>query len=144
LGVFGVLSADSSTTIPFKTADALRPAYMVISTDSSGSIDPNSCDAGDCSGDGAWLDELWASSDTQDPPSGNGGKGHRLVTAFGKHNNRVNVIYVDGHSAPSLASQLMWGQFYGIFTGVMANGFEASAPICTPQDDTIVWNRAEE
>jgi prepilin-type N-terminal cleavage/methylation domain-containing protein/prepilin-type processing-associated H-X9-DG protein len=147
VGVFGVLSSDGNTLIPFKSSSAIRPASTVISTDSSGSNDPNNCDANDCSGDGAWLDDLWASSDTQDPPSGNGGKGHRLVTAFGKHNNRVNVIYVDGHSAPSLASQLQWGQFFGVFTGLIETGsevFNPFTPICTPADDKIVWNNAEE
>ena len=34
-----------------------------------------------------------------------------------KHNKRVNSVFVDGHSAGSKPSQLIWGQFYGIFSG---------------------------
>jgi len=135
LGVFGIPLADGYTLKPFKTVNAVRPASTVMSTDSSGSVNPADCDAGDLSGDGAWLDDVWASS-TGDPI-----KAARLQHAYAKHNNRVNVIYVDGHSAPSLASKLTWGQFFGIYSGFMpVTNFEPGAPLCKPADDKIVWN----
>jgi hypothetical protein len=31
----------------------------------------------------------------------------------------VNIVYVDGHSAGSKPSQLIWGQFYGVFSGTI-------------------------
>ncbi len=34
-----------------------------------------------------------------------------------KHRQRVNTVFVDGHSASARPSQLIWGQFYGIFSG---------------------------
>jgi prepilin-type N-terminal cleavage/methylation domain-containing protein/prepilin-type processing-associated H-X9-DG protein len=139
VGVFGIpLYYGSYLLKPFKTAAAVQPANMVMSTDSSGSVNPANCDAGDLSGDGAWLDEVWATA-TGDPI-----KAARIQHAFAKHNNRVNVIFVDGHSAPSLASRLAWGQVYGIFTGLLPNRFQADAPLCTRADDAIVWNNAPE
>ncbi len=139
VGVFGIpVSYGSYQLKPFKTAAAVQPVNTVMSTDSSGSVNPANCDAGDLSGDAAWLDEVWATS-AADPI-----KAARIQHAFAKHNHRVNVIYVDGHSAPSLSSRLTWGQFYGIFTGLLPNNFQANAPLCTSADDAIVWNNAPE
>ena len=39
-----------------------------------------------------------------------------------KHNKRVNIVYVDGHSAGTKPSQLIWGQFYGIFSASVIPG----------------------
>jgi hypothetical protein len=52
----------------------------------------------------------------------------------------VNVIYVDGHSARTLPSMLTWGQFYGIFSGTMNNGFQANVAICAPVFNGIQWS----
>jgi prepilin-type N-terminal cleavage/methylation domain-containing protein/prepilin-type processing-associated H-X9-DG protein len=139
VGVFGVpVSYGNYTLKPFKTTQATEPSMMVMCTDSSGSVNPGDCDAGDLSGDAAWLDDVWAGS------SGDPIKAARIQHAYAKHNNRVNVIYMDGHSAPSLVSQLTWGQFFGVFSGQMANGYPAGYAICTPADDGIVWNNAQE
>jgi prepilin-type N-terminal cleavage/methylation domain-containing protein/prepilin-type processing-associated H-X9-DG protein len=139
VGVFGIpISPGNYTNLAFKTTMATRPSDMVMNTDSSGSVNPADCDAGDLSGDAAWLDDVWAGS-TGDPI-----KAARLQHAYAKHNNRVNVIYVDGHAAPSLASKLTWGQFFGVFSGTMANGYQATAALCAPADDSMVWNSAQE
>jgi prepilin-type N-terminal cleavage/methylation domain-containing protein/prepilin-type processing-associated H-X9-DG protein len=139
VGVFGVPQDPTSyNLIPFKTTTASRPSDMIMSTDSSGSNNPGNCDAGDLSGDGAWLDFVWATSGS-DPI-----KYARLQTVYAKHNNRVNVIYVDGHSAPSLPSHLTWGQFYGIFTGALPNGLTATTAICAPSFDPVAWSGAPE
>jgi prepilin-type N-terminal cleavage/methylation domain-containing protein/prepilin-type processing-associated H-X9-DG protein len=138
-GVFGIPLNDGNYTLkPFKSTMATFPAMLMMSTDSSGSNNPNDCDNGDLSGDAAWLDFVWASS-IGDPI-----KQARLQTVYAKHNNRVNVIYVDGHAAPSLVSQLIWSQFYGIFTGLMPNSYPAGSPICSPSLDGVVWNGAPE
>ena len=139
VGVFGIpVAVDSYSLKPFKTTMAAQPSSMVMCTDSSGSVDPANCDSGDLSGDAAWLDNIWAGS-TGDPI-----KTARLQHVYAKHNKRVNVIYVDGHSGPSLASKLTWGQFYGIFSGFTPNGNPAASGICTPADDSIVWSGALE
>jgi prepilin-type N-terminal cleavage/methylation domain-containing protein/prepilin-type processing-associated H-X9-DG protein len=139
VGVFGIpISPGNYTNLPFRTTMATRPSEMVMNTDSSGSVNPADCDAGDLSGDAAWLDDVWAGS-TGDPI-----KAARLQHAYAKHNNRVNVIYVDGHAAPSLASKLTWGQFFGVFSGGLPNSYQATSALCTPQDDSMVWNSAQE
>ena len=136
VGIFGVpVSPGSYTQKPFKTSSSSKPSDMVMSTDSSGSNDPANCSAGDLSGDAAWLDIVWASDPSKYP---------RLQTAYAKHNKRVNIIYVDGHSAPSLPSQLIWGQFYGKFSGIMDNGAQAGAAICTPVFDSKEWSTIPE
>lgn len=141
LGIFGVpISPGAYQNKPFKAVSSARPSEMVMSTDSSGSIDPANCSAGDLTGDAAWLDIVWASDPIDPPPA----KGHRLVTAYAKHNKRVNIIYVDTHAAPSLPSRLTWGQFYGIFSGIMDNGATASTPICSPQYDSQEWSTKPE
>jgi prepilin-type N-terminal cleavage/methylation domain-containing protein/prepilin-type processing-associated H-X9-DG protein len=145
VGVFGLpLTPGSSSIKPFKSSFTTKPTEMVMSTDSSGSDDPANSDAGDCSADGAWLDGVWASSATEDPPSGAGGKGHRLVNAYAKHDKGVNVIYVDGHSARTLPSMLTWGQFYGVFSGTMANGQQAGTAICAPALNNVQWSQTPE
>jgi prepilin-type N-terminal cleavage/methylation domain-containing protein/prepilin-type processing-associated H-X9-DG protein len=146
VGVFGIpVSANTSAIKPFKSSFASNPSLMVMMADSSGSIDPNNCDSGDCSGDGAWLDDLWAQTDTQNPPSGGGGKGHRLVLAYGKHSKGANFIYVDGHAAKARPSQLTWGQFFGNYTGPNPdNGFLATAAISPPSMDVTEWSNTQE
>ena len=138
LGIFGVpVSPGSYQNKPFKIATATRPTDIVLSTDSSGSNDPANCSAGTLMGDAAWLDIVWAA----DPIIS---KGARLVEAYDKHNKRVNIIYADGHSAPSLPSALTWGQFYGKFSGTMDNGYAATAAISTPLFDGVQWSTQPE
>jgi len=138
VGIFGVpVSPGSYVQQPFKASRAPRPSDMVMSTDVSGSNDPANCSGGDLTGDAAWLDIVWANDAT-------GGKAHRLATAYAKHNKRVNVIYVDGHSGPSLPSKLTWGQFYGKFTGAMDNGYQATATVSFPALDGVEWSRQPE
>jgi len=113
IGIFG--SVDSTGLMgnakPFKAASVARPCDMVALADVNGSNDPNLILG---KADAAWLDTVWA---------GNSGPGQsansfntRLQTEWAKHNKRVNVIYVDGHAAPSLPSRITWGQFWGVFT----------------------------
>ena len=107
LGVFGRVTPDDAyRLLKFRTSNTLKPSETVAVADSSGSNDPAECfpggQANDYKGDAAWLDLVWASnSGPGQPPKG---KNHRLQTAYAKHNKRVNVIYVDGHAASSLAS----------------------------------------
>ncbi len=151
-GVFGAVGASGDMTAakPFKANSVTRASEMVAATDSSGSIDSLGG-----AGGSAWLDSLWsgfsgsASQPVTDQYNG------RLQTAYAKHNNRVNVIYVDGHAAPSLPSRLTWGQFYGVFDpGVMlpcspstplaGTGVRSDAFISTPDRDSQEWSSAHE
>jgi len=143
-------------TPPFNYTKALRPAQLLCVTEVSGSNDPADCDgnpgtptdpADPACGDAAWLDGVWASvsGPTQPVNSPNG----RLQTAWAKHNNRVNVLYVDGHTQTSLASQLTWGIFWGIYGPppqwpVLPNGETWNGSISRARYDSQVWSNAQE
>jgi prepilin-type N-terminal cleavage/methylation domain-containing protein len=143
LGVFG--RPDPSNTgllMNFKASEAPKPSDMVMCADTSGSDNPANCGSnGDQTGDAAWLDVVWA---------GNSGvsisdsKNHRLQMIYAKHNKRENFIYVDGHSAPSYASNLTWGQFYGVFTGTVGNGYLWNKSVSQPKLDGGEWSGSPE
>ena len=132
VGVFGIPDPAKGPPYikPFKASFASKPSEMVMSADSSGSNDPANCAGGSCGGDGAWLDGVWAGDAAGNPPSGGGGKGHRLVLAYAKHSKGVNVIYVDGHSARSRPSELTWGQFFGRSNPTLSAAYLASRIGC--------------
>jgi prepilin-type N-terminal cleavage/methylation domain-containing protein/prepilin-type processing-associated H-X9-DG protein len=149
-GVFSAVNPDDGNMInakPFKASAALKPTQLVAVTDSSGSNDPSGKG-------GAWLDSYWAgSSGPLGDASGTSEYSARLQTAYAKHNNRVNVVYVDGHAAPSLPSALIWGQFYGVFAGdkplktspsTPNPSVKWSDPISTPALDVKQWSTTPE
>jgi prepilin-type N-terminal cleavage/methylation domain-containing protein/prepilin-type processing-associated H-X9-DG protein len=149
LGVFGKVNpADSYHLTKFKMSSTVKPADTVAITDVSGSNDPRECCPGgaenDYKGDAAWLDEIWAVM--SGPNQARDGKNHRLQTAYAKHNQRVNIIYVDGHAAPARPSRLTWGQFYGVFDSneTLPNGAKPFSPISKPAYDAIEWSSKKE
>jgi len=144
LDVFGSVgpTGQMQNAKPFKASSVLQPANLVAVTDTSGSVSPiGSATAA------AWLDSVWAGNSGAGAPIANG-YNERLQTAFAKHDNRVNVIYVDTHSAPSLPSSLTWGQFYGIFapdvacpcSGSGATSVQSGASISSPARDSVQWS----
>jgi prepilin-type N-terminal cleavage/methylation domain-containing protein/prepilin-type processing-associated H-X9-DG protein len=144
-GVFGSVDPADGNMInakPFKSSSVSKPTEMVAIADTSGSNDPNNTPAA------AWLDSFWAgaSGPTQDPTAS---ENARLQTSYARHNNRVNVVYVDGHAAPILPSYLTWGQFFGVFTpGVTLKtspntpvaAVQSDDPISSPALDLKVWS----
>ena len=98
-GVFGAVGTDGNmiNAKPFKATSVSKPSDVVALTDTSGSNDPANTPAA------AWLDSFWAGSSGPSQPVA-ASENCRLQTAYAKHNNRVNVIYVDGHAAPSRPS----------------------------------------
>ena len=148
IGVFGGPDPNtgqmSGNVQKFKSANAHNPSAMVAICDVSGSNDPSQING---NADAAWLDTVWA---------GNSGSGYpvtgfngRVQTAYAKHNNRINVIYVDGHAAASYPSQLTWGQFWGIFTPglllkTMNSEQRSDASISKPDYDSQQWSGASE
>jgi len=119
LGVFG---GDFQTDIRlrrFNAGDARDPTRLLAVTDVCGTSDPN-----DISGkaDAAWLDTFWAEHSFPDvrPAKGDpSNANYRFQSQMQKHNKRVNAIYVDGHSAPTRPRDLIWGQFYNVFSGTI-------------------------
>jgi prepilin-type N-terminal cleavage/methylation domain-containing protein/prepilin-type processing-associated H-X9-DG protein len=141
-GVFGAVDSSGAmqNARPFKSSSVVRPSDMVAVTDSSGSVDSQNGDGGS-----AWLDTVWSGRSgptisANDPYNG------RLQTAYAKHSDRVNIVYVDGHSAPSKPSALTWGQFYGVFTpGVglptsYGNKVQSDASISSSAYDSQQWS----
>lgn len=148
LAVFGAVDAGGAmqNAKPFKASSVSRPSDLVAVSDTSGSNDPGN----GLSSGSAWLDSVWSgqSGPTQPVYTGSIGNG-RLQTAFAKHNDRVNIIYVDGHSAPSKPSALDWQNFYGTFTPGHMNGtsygqVQSDTPISSAAYDDVQWNTTPE
>jgi prepilin-type N-terminal cleavage/methylation domain-containing protein/prepilin-type processing-associated H-X9-DG protein len=148
LGVFGTVGPTGNMepgagAKPFKSSSVSMPTEVVALTDTSGSISPvTSATAA------AWLDSVWSGNAGPESPVSNQFNA-RLQTAYAKHNNRVNVIYVDCHAASSYASALTWGQFYGNLTpgvalpcshGQAVSSVQSDASISTPAYDSQQWS----
>ncbi|MFZ0827005.1 MAG: prepilin-type N-terminal cleavage/methylation domain-containing protein [Verrucomicrobiia bacterium] len=142
--VFGSIDAtgDMQNAKPFKSSRVTRPADLVAVSDTSGSNDPANTPAA------AWLDSFWAGNSG---PNVTGLENCRLQTAYAKHNNRVNIAFVDGHSGPMHPSEIIWGQFYDDYTpGKMlpvssstqnkGSGVQADGPISSPDRDSQEWS----
>jgi len=133
--VFGAVGTDGNmaTAKPFKSSSVSRPSDVVALTDTSGSNDPSTTPAS------AWLDSYWAGN-SGPSQSATSSDNARLQTAYGRHNNRVDVVYVDAHAAPSLPSALTWGQFYGVFTTGTTLKTSPSTPNGSVQSDAFISN----
>jgi prepilin-type N-terminal cleavage/methylation domain-containing protein/prepilin-type processing-associated H-X9-DG protein len=156
LKVFGAISLTGPNAgnmvgmTPFKSSAVTKPSETVAISDVSGSNDPN---AGSLS-TAAWLDTVWVANSGPGEPISTGDIGNgRLQTAYAKHNNMVNIVYVDGHAAPSLPSNLTWGQFFGVFspgvtisiTGGGGNSsVQSDASISKPAYDNVQWSTTPE
>jgi prepilin-type N-terminal cleavage/methylation domain-containing protein/prepilin-type processing-associated H-X9-DG protein len=147
-GVFGAVDVTGNmvNAKPFKATYVSRPSDLVTVSDVSGSNDPQNTGG---SADSAWLDTFWSGSSGPTLPATSMGNS-RLQAAYAKHNNRVNIVYVDGHSAPSLPSKLTWGQFFGFFDGSVAchsaSGItqQSDSPISSSDLDSQQWSSAQE
>jgi prepilin-type processing-associated H-X9-DG protein len=137
----------TTPTPPFKASQALKPAQLIAIAEVSGSNNPADCDGNGntpgAPGDAAWLDGWWASNSGPSKPANmqNG----RLQTAYARHNKRVNVAYVDGHTVSMLPSRITWGEFWNVYGPSPAlpyapwDGF-----ISQPAYDSVVWSGAPE
>lgn len=121
-------------TPQFKATQAYKPTDLVCMTEVSGANDPTLCDgsgSNGITGDAAWLDGEWAAYSGYN--SGTYAEDdHRLQTAWGKHNNRVNVLYVDGHIQTQYVSQLTWGEFWNVYGSPSASGRGGAGGTVTP------------
>ena len=119
LGVFG---GDFQTDLRlrrFKAGDAKDPTRLLAVGEVCGTSDPNDING---KADAAWLDTFWAEHsfpDVQlakgDPSNAN----YRFQSQMKKHSKRANVVYVDGHSTATRPRDLIWGQFYNVFSGTI-------------------------
>ncbi len=150
ISVFGNAAAGGNmyNTTKFKSATCRRPSDVVSMCECSGSNNPLNVN-GDA--DACWLDTVWASysgagysatSTTMD-------YNWRVQTAYAKHDNRLDFVYVDGHATETRPSQITWGQFYGIFNSTTLPTYYGSKlssgqSISSPAYDSIEWSSATE
>src|SRR5882757_8997460 len=133
-------SGNMNNSKPFKLTMTTMPSDTVAVVDCSGSNDP----ADGAHGAAPVLDTVWAGlsgpNSTIDNP-GNSSFNYRFQTAGLKHNKRMNVLYVDGHSASTKPSDLTFGQFYGKWNptdfcpSASGGGHNAGASISSPDRD---------
>jgi len=153
IGVFSLATSGGGmgTSQKFKMVNVSKPSEVLACCDVSGSNDPLRAYPGaPYDADAAWLDTIWAQN--SGPGTGVTSENGRVQTAHARHNMRVNVIYVDGHSAPALPSRIIWGQFYGIFdnsasamsTAMAGDGKTWNGPISQPSYDPQEWNGSQE
>jgi prepilin-type processing-associated H-X9-DG protein len=97
---------------------------MVAVTEANGTDDPREIGGGigNEKADAAWLDDYWAGGSFPEATAPKGNQNFRFQSQMKKHLKRVNVVYVDGHAAASKGSQLVWGQWYGVFSGTSIPG----------------------
>lgn len=152
ISVFGTYNPADGTMITgaggggqtFKASSVTRPSDVVALTDTSGSISPiGSATAAVC------LDTVWAGGVDLSGSVIANGYNERLQTAYAKHNDRVNVIYVDAHAAPSKPSALTWGQFYNNFSNdplktSYGRTWQSTDSISIPAFDSVQWNNTPE
>jgi prepilin-type processing-associated H-X9-DG protein len=120
LGVFG--DAAGSTKAVKATA-IIRPTDVVAVTECNGTDDPKEIGGGlgNEKADAAWLDSYWATGSFPNATAPKGNQNFRFQSQMKKHNQRVNSVFVDGHSRGSKPSQLIWGQFYNVFDRPIPN-----------------------
>jgi prepilin-type N-terminal cleavage/methylation domain-containing protein/prepilin-type processing-associated H-X9-DG protein len=146
--VFGAIDGTGmmGNSTKFKASQVLKPSYTVAISDTSGSNDPSKS----TSDGAAWLDTVWAGTSGPGQPVSTGSIGNgRLQTAYAKHNNQVNIVYVDGHAGATLPSALTWGQFFGVFSAVPPiqtsyNTVNWNDPISSPSYDGVQWSTTPE
>ena len=109
LGVFGGDSGQQNKA--FKAASIERPTDVVAVTEVSGTDNPKEIGGGlgNEKADAAWLDGYWANGSFANQTAAKGNQNYRFQSQTKKHNQRVNTVYVDGHSAGTKPSQLIWG-----------------------------------
>jgi prepilin-type N-terminal cleavage/methylation domain-containing protein/prepilin-type processing-associated H-X9-DG protein len=97
---------------------------------------------GDGASDAAWLDSYWQSYSYPKVKvsvysKSNQNTNHRFQTQAGKHLSTVNVVYADGHAKNTRPSRLIWGNFYGVFSGTFKeNGVPWDSPVASPDMDS--------
>jgi prepilin-type N-terminal cleavage/methylation domain-containing protein/prepilin-type processing-associated H-X9-DG protein len=114
LGVFGDAAGSTKAV---KASAIIRPTDVIAVTECNGTDDPKEIGGGlgNEKADAAWLDGYWANGSFPNATAPKGNQNFRFQSQMKKHNQRVNSVFVDGHSGGSKPSQLIWGQFYNVF-----------------------------
>ena len=122
----GVFTGDAAGTVPRRLQQFDRASSTIGIAECGGNDDV--LDMNDGKGDGAWLDSWWAGrsfplNPNPTPPGPANGKqigNCRFQDQPRKHNMRMNLVFMDGHSEQSLGSKLGWGQFANVWSGTIS------------------------
>jgi prepilin-type N-terminal cleavage/methylation domain-containing protein/prepilin-type processing-associated H-X9-DG protein len=114
LGVFGM-----EGTVTVKLTTIPKPSDTVAMTEVMGTSNPAEIGGtvGNQKADAAWLDSFWVSGCYPEQTSPDHNQNFRWQSQLKKHNMRVNIVYVDGHSTLQRPSRIYWGQFYAQYSG---------------------------
>ncbi len=143
--VFGSYNPVDGTMVggkTFKSSSVMNPSDVVALAETSGSIAPiGSATAAVC------LDTVWSGASGPSFPVANGFN-ERLQTAYAKHNNRMDFVFVDSHAASMKPSALTWGNFYGVFDGSTVKSsygtLNSSDSISSSAYDSVQWSTTPE
>ena len=140
--MFG-LDFSRSTPVNRKYSAIQQPTETVAMTEIGGSSDPKEIGGGigNEKADAAWLDAYWSGGSfpgNKSPKGGSGQTNPRFQSQQGKHIQKVNVVYLDGHSAIIRPSRLKWGQFYATYAGKVTLGNGSSVPWDAPVSNTVL------
>jgi len=124
LGVF----TDSHTTR--RLSSVPRPVEVIAMTEVNGTDNPAEIGGGigNEKADAAWLDGYWASGCFPEATAPIHNQNFRWQSQMKKHNFRVNIVYVDGHSALQRPSRIYWGQFYAKFQETVRGSVQWDSP----------------
>jgi prepilin-type N-terminal cleavage/methylation domain-containing protein len=121
----GVFNASGATR---RMSQLSQPVEIPGLSECGGNDNVLSMNAG--TGDAAWLDGWWSARSypgnlrarAVNPIDYLNDGNYRWQTQPKKHNSRVEVVYMDGHADQRLPSSMIWGQWFGTFTGNVALG----------------------
>jgi len=143
LGVFG-LDYSRPTPVNRKYSWIKQPVETVAMTEIGGSskVSEIGGSVGNGKADAAWLDGFWADGSyphNSSPRGGNPMTNPRFQSQQGKHIQKVNVVYLDGHSSITRPSQLKWGQFFAEYSGKLSIGYAWDTPVSTLKLDAAEY-----
>jgi prepilin-type N-terminal cleavage/methylation domain-containing protein len=131
LGVF----TDSGSTRRFSSIK--KPVETITMTEVNGTDDPKEIGGGlgNEKADAAWLDGYWAGGSFPEQLNPKGNQNFRFQSQMKKHNLRVCLVYLDGHSNAQKPSRLVWGQFYAQYEGTVRGTVSWNSPMSNPNLD---------
>jgi len=135
---FGVINGNGGTRREETYPNSSATIYIA---ECGGNDDP--IDTNDGKGDAAWLDTWWTARSyplnqtraPAGPAQGSGTGNYRFQEQPKKHNSRMAVVMLDGHSEVTLGSKLYWGQFAAIYSGNVTLSTGNTVPFTQPVSD---------
>jgi len=127
---FNYLGAFTYSDTVRKHSAIQRPVETIAMTEVNGTDDPREIGGGigNEKADAAWLDSYWAGGCFPENTSPLHNQNFRWQSQMLKHNQRVNLVFIDGHSALQKPSSIYWGQFYAQYQGVVRGGVSWNSP----------------